>query len=182
MMMNTLKLRMRNVSMGFVVLASYQSQSQVAGGVRNYFVEAVRSITTIGTFQYKVKWNKDQTKIRVIIVNFEESDKQSVFEKLNKMMSEEAYFKYEIKNEESFNSIVSSLRFSGDMARRINKLTPEKMKLLAWNHKVCPPVNCTVSTGLKTCSRCNKAKYCSVECQKAHWALLKMKNCVYLHK
>jgi hypothetical protein len=45
------------------------------------FAEAVRNIIPLN--KYEVQWNKKGTRIRVIILNFEDNDKQRVLEKLN---------------------------------------------------------------------------------------------------
>jgi hypothetical protein len=104
----------------------------VRGGVRNYFDEAVRDI--IPSDKYEVKWNKNGTRIRVIIVNFEESEKQSVFEKLNKLSDNGTrHFTFEEKSDESLTNVVMKSKFTtGNSTTTCTTTTPEKMRLLAW--------------------------------------------------
>jgi hypothetical protein len=154
----------------------------IAGGVRNFFDEAVREI--ILSDKYEVKWNKNGTRIRVIIVNFEESEKQSVFEKLNKLSANgTCHFTFKEKTDELFTSVVMTSKFTtGKRTTTSITTTPEKMKRLAWGGEICHNPGCSKVKDLKLCSNCREVRYCSKECQKAHWKPIHKAECCEIHK
>jgi hypothetical protein len=150
------------------------------GGVRNFFEQALRDYST----NLEIKWNREGTKIRVIMVNFKDGEKMNVKDKLSLLVKEGAQFVFTEKTDERFGDVVEGSVFregigvGGERDAKETppqRTTPEKMKLLVWGGNICHNTGCQTIKNLMSCSSCKLVKYCSKYCQRSHWRQHKLK-------